>query len=190
MHAAIDAAREAVSRNKIRTKEIKEIKVGVSKSLYERFGALNDQRVKPTTITDAQFSLPYVVVAVIVDGKLDLDSFTDKAIKRNDVLQLMKKVKTEIDPDIEKASPRYPPVPSPARVVIKTKNGKTYEKRVDFAKGSPKNPMTAEELRAKFYYCASYAARPLPKENLRKAVRLVEKLEAVDDVAMIINYLT
>lgn len=189
MHASIDAARAVVNKHNIGPSDIEEITVGVNKTGYDYFGKPVDTKIRPKTATDAQFSMAYVVAASIVDGKLDLDSFTDEAIKRPDVLQLTPKIKTVVDPDIERESPRYPPSASPGRVVIKTKDGKAYEKRVDYAKGNPKNPMTKQELRDKFYHCAAYAARPLPKENLDNVVSLVDKLEEVEDVTKIIPLL-
>ena len=182
MHASIDAARWVVEQHNIEPGDIEQIKIGVNNFGYKLFGQPADAEITPRTVTDAQFSVAYVVAAVIVDGKVDLDSFTDEAIRRPEILQLLRKVETEIDADIDKESPRYPPIASPGRVVIKTKQGKAYEKVVTFAKGNPKNPMTKEELTAKFYHCASHAAMALPKKNLDRVVEMVDNLEELKDI--------
>jgi 2-methylcitrate dehydratase PrpD len=187
LHASIDAARAVVKKHNLGPSDIEYIKVAVNKYGYELFGKPIKTTLK--NITDAQFSAAYVVAAVIVDGKLDLDNFTDEAIRRPDILQLARKIRTEIDPDIERRTPRYPPIASPGHLVIKAKDGKIYEEQVDFAKGNPKNPMTIEELRNKFFHCASYSARPLPRENLDKVVSLVDRLEEIEDVTEIMTLL-
>ena len=88
-----------------------------------------------------------------------------------------------IDPDIDRDSPRYPSVASPGRVRITTRNGNVYETRVDVAKGNPRNPMTIEEIKDKFYHCASHASEPVPKKNLDEVIDRILRLEQVEDVS-------
>jgi len=54
----------------------------------------------PGSPTEAKFSLEYCIASVIIDGKLDLDSFSDAAFCRSEVHQLMEKVVLKISGDI------------------------------------------------------------------------------------------
>jgi len=187
MHPSVTCAIALVKEHNISPNDIEEIKIGINSKAHSLLCKPIELKTKPRTVIDAQFSAPYIVVTAIVDGKVDLSHFTEEAIKRPEILQLLQRVKAEVDPDIDRESPRFPPLPSPSHLRIKTKDGKVYEKRVDIAKGNPKNPMTRQELRDKFYYCAGYSARPLAKDRLDKVVELVDKLEEVDDVSQVIQ---
>ena len=46
----------------------------------------------------------------------------------------------------------------PTRIVATLKDGRMVERLVRFPAGSPKNPMSAAQLRDKFYDCAAHAA--------------------------------
>jgi hypothetical protein len=57
-------------------------------------------------------------------------------------------------------------------------------------KGHPDLPMSMDDCEAKFWNCAPYAARELPRENLEAAVARVRALETLDDVGEIVRLLS
>jgi 2-methylcitrate dehydratase PrpD len=183
MHAAIDAASLVVKRENLAADDIKEIRVGVDAFGCALFGA----PLEVPTQSGAQFNAAYCVSSMIFDGKLDLDSFSAEAIKRTDVIEFMKRIKTVVDPDIEdEVASTYPVMPTPASVTIEKKSGETYKERLQYSKGNINNPMSTEELIDKFYHCAAHAEKLIPKTNLDKVVSLViEGLEDIKDVRVI-----
>ena len=70
-------------------------------------------------------------------------------------------------------------------VDIRVKDGKQYSKTVYYTKGHPKNPMTFEEVVAKFRRCLAFSARPFPEANAERINELVSGLERLDDVSEI-----
>ena len=77
-----------------------------------------------------------------------------------------------------------------ARVTIKMKGGKEFAKRVIDVKGSPKNPMSINDLTVKLRSCLPFSARPLPEKNVERLIELLTHLEKVDDVTRITKLLT
>jgi 2-methylcitrate dehydratase PrpD len=75
----------------------------------------------------------------------------------------------------------------PAVVEIKTKGGRVYSKRVNLVYGHPQNPMSWEDLIQKFRDCASYSAKPIPKENIDQVIEKITKLEGVRDMRKIVS---
>jgi 2-methylcitrate dehydratase PrpD len=65
-------------------------------------------------------------------------------------------------------------------VTITLKNGRTVTKRVREAKGQPKNPLTPDELEAKF---RDSAGRALDVERVLSILYAVRSLETVPDVS-------
>jgi 2-methylcitrate dehydratase len=68
-------------------------------------------------------------------------------------------------------------------------DGKVYSKRVDIAKGHPKNPMTKEEFLGKFRDCAGHTVKELPRENIERVIEMVMNLEEIDDTNRIVKLL-
>jgi len=188
-HNIIDICFDLDKEYNINPDDIEEMTIKVNNNGFRLFGQPTDAKIKPSTICDALFSGRYVAACALIDKKVDLSCFTKDALKRPQVVQLTEKIKMEADPELDKEVAGYPPKVTPAHVTIKLKGGKVYERKQTVAKGNPQKPMTLEELRAKFYHCADYTAKPLPKANLDKAVKLIGRLEEVDDVGEIMRLL-
>ena len=183
----MDAASLVAKEHDIKSENIEAINIGLNTRAY-RLCIPEEVKHKPKTIVDAQFSVPYGVVVALADPKVLLSHYSDEAIKRPDLLALLQRVHSEVNPEIEKVSALK--AASFARVKVKTKDGKEYETQVDVPKGHSQNPMSNEELADKFRDCAANAARPLSKENVEKAMELLFNLEEVDDVRQIIALLS
>ena len=93
----------------------------------------------------------------------------------------MKKVKIEVDPFYTK---RYPTLFG-AEVEIRTKDGNKYISHVDYAKGSPENPMSDEELEAKFRYLTS----TIDKSQTNNIISIINDLEHLSNIRELINHL-
>ena len=67
----------------------------------------------------------------------------------------------------------------PSRVTIRLKNGQTYSREAEHAKGSPEFPMTEAELDEKFFECARHA---IPAVSAQQALENIQKLETLSSV--------
>jgi 2-methylcitrate dehydratase PrpD len=86
--------------------------------------------------------------------------------------------------EFEKASSREI---TPSIVKIKSLKGESRSQRINVPRGHPKNPMTHEELAAKFRDYAAHCARPLNEENLSRLAGIVDHLERLDDLSHLIS---
>ena len=105
---------------------------------------------QPRTGLQAKFSGHYCAAAAWIDGKVDLSSFADAAIPRADVQALMTRT-TLAERSTEGESLETAPVH-----VTLHGDGWTDTIAVDWAPGSPADPMTREQLRGKWRDCASH----------------------------------
>src|SRR5262249_48037925 len=69
------------------------------------------------------------------------------------------------------------------------RDGRRLERRVDRLLGTPELPMSRAQLLEKFWHCAGYAARPLPRERLDPLLPLIERLEGAPDVSALLDRL-
>jgi 2-methylcitrate dehydratase PrpD len=100
---------------------------------------------------------------------------------------MAEKVRVEVDPEIEKVDPVGF---AGAKVVVKTKNGNSYIKRVDHPKGTYQNPMNMEDVIERFNKCVPFGIKPLSKANADQLIEVVNNLENVSDVSVIADLLT
>jgi 2-methylcitrate dehydratase PrpD len=63
---------------------------------------------------------------------------------------------------------------------IQLRDGRTISGSADFGKGSPANPMSYDEVAAKFLDCAAFAK--WPGDNAKAMVSMVRSLESLRDV--------
>jgi 2-methylcitrate dehydratase PrpD len=174
-HASIDAALELSNSQSIAPEAIAEILVYGSKMVSDMVGGAFEIRTNPQV--DAQFSIPYAVAVALMRGKVLLDDFSsDKVKKETPVLELAKKIKVVIDPELPANNI------SSANMTIKMLNGDTLSSRVDSLKGSPSKPMSFDECAGKFRDCLEYSGKASLIENADILIDLLFNLEQRKDV--------
>ncbi|HEY84873.1 MAG TPA: MmgE/PrpD family protein [Chloroflexi bacterium] len=132
-------------------------------------------KYKPETRETADHSLPYVVAAALADGHVLPSSFSDEKLKDPAIWDLLGKIKVIADPEIDALFPGL----KRARVTITTTFGDKYTAKIDYAKGAPENPLTDEELIAKF---RANAEGVLNKEQQDAAIEATWNFEGIEDL--------
>jgi len=175
---ALDAARGLIEEHKIAFDEVAKLEVDVHPDL------LNTVRFhEPTQGFRGKFSLDYVLAAMLLDGRVDLDSFSDAYCNAPRMRESLAKVEINRHPEWpdDTASRRKSPV------TITLKDGRKLSKSVDKVRGSPGNPMTRDELLAKYHGCAS---RVLSAERLERSIVALENLEKLPAARELMDTLT
>jgi len=138
---------------------------------------------KPTQGFRGKFSIDYVLAAMLLDGRVDLDSFTDEYCNAPRMRASLDKVTVNAHtewPD-DAASRRKAPV------TITMKDGRKFTRTVEKVRGSPGNPMTRDELVGKYRSCAS---RVLTGERLERSVAVLETLDMMPAAKDLMDALT
>lgn len=175
---ALDAARGLLVEHGIRFDEVAKLEVDVHPDLLctVRFH-------KPTQGFRGKFSIDYVLAAMLLDARVDLDSFSDAYCNAPRMRASLDKVQVNAhgewadDPVSRRMSP----------VTITMKDGRKFTNRVDKVRGSPGNPMTRDELVEKYRGCAS---RALTAERLERSIAALENLEQLATAKDLIDTLT
>jgi len=186
-HAAVDAILRIRARAQRPAEDIESIRVGVTAPGYQMVCVPEQVRLSPRTIVEAQFSVPYTVSAAWIDGGLGMKHFSDEGLQRSDVLALAARVKPYVDEEIDRDWHRFV---TPGRVIVRFRDGQTMEERVDYPKGHPKNPMPEAEFASKTADCATFAAKPLPRDAATRLSSTVRKLESLADVGELLRIIT
>jgi len=143
-HQPISAALQVCREHNVAAEDVAQILV---ETTTRGADILSDpSKFAPKTKETADHSLPYVIAAAVADGNVLPDSFSDEKLRDPRIWDLLSKIKVIADPEIDALFPRV----KRARVSITTLGGSTHTAQVDHAKGSPQNPMSDEEIIAKF----------------------------------------
>ena len=100
----------------------------------------------PKTRETADHSLPYIVAAALLDGKIWLDTFSEERVLAGDVREVMRKTKVRVNPEFDKVYPEG--IPNRVRVVLA--DGRVEEDESTYPPGHWKNPLDRRGVEEKF----------------------------------------
>ena len=131
------------------------------------------------SIVHAQFNAAYSFARALADGTVDLRTYQKAAIGEPAIVALTRLTDVVSDPAID------PTAIEPARVKITLKDGSVREASSETIKGSPQQPMTRDELLAKFRACLDFGLNATGDQADRLADAIMN-LEKSEDAARVI----
>jgi 2-methylcitrate dehydratase PrpD len=142
----IDAVLALRSAHGLSPDDVVRVTVGVPSVAVDIVLEPADAKRRPTSVVDAQFSLPYGVAVALRHGAAGTIEYSDEVITDPDTAAVMDRVSYQIDPDIDAAYPRQ----WKAWAEIETSRGDVLRHHIDEPKGDPGNPLAEDELETKF----------------------------------------
>jgi 2-methylcitrate dehydratase len=142
--SAIDAA--LALRDQIgNIDEIEAVTIETFDAAVEIIGG-EPEKWRPTTRETADHSLPYCVAVALKDGCVTLDSFDQPHLLDEELMYLLEKIEVVANPRFNDMYPEG----IPTIVRVRVRNRAVYEKEVVYPRGHAGNPMTDQEVEAKF----------------------------------------
>jgi 2-methylcitrate dehydratase PrpD len=164
MQGPIDGVLALVQEHGIQPDEILRIEVAVLEAGWGLVAEPRAQKYNPQSIVEAQFSMPFGAAVAAMYRAAGIDQFTEENLCSRSVQRTLQKVVLAKDSRIEENFPEQ----WPARVEIELNDGRRFEKFIAHPKGDPKNPLSWDELIAKFQSLAA------PVVGLERCEELVE----------------
>jgi 2-methylcitrate dehydratase len=159
----------------LRVQDVDSIDVRIFDVAYKIIGGGEEGEKKLVrTKEEADHSLPYVLSAALIDGKVTPEQYVLQRILRSDVQALLKKV--QIAPSLE-LSKRFPNA-MPCEITVRLRNGKTVAKAVDDYEGFLTRPMSWAGATEKFSLLVSGFIDEARKKEIIDAVAHLENIEA------------
>ncbi|MBN2403897.1 MAG: MmgE/PrpD family protein [Spirochaetes bacterium] len=141
-----------------------------------------ERKRHPKTAIDAKFSIPFTVASALVQGDITLNSFSPHTLTDNRVSSTANKINFTTDNRDWKKS-------IAGTVSMTLKDGRSISKTINAVYGSPENPISRESLIEKFYSCASYSNKKIPKAELKRLTDMILNLESLDDITNLTEFL-
>ena len=169
-HPAIEGVLELLNKNREINKDTIE---KITIKLFSIGSHLEEKR--PQSMESAQYSLPFVIGAIINYGTLIPEHFTEENLKNPEILEIADKVELIYSPELDSFFPRK----IPSEIEIKTISGELYSTIITDPKGDISNPMSLEELLNKF---RALASKRINSETTEKIIKTIMDLENLNNV--------
>ena len=178
LHGAIDAARQL--RSSIAPGDISKIDITVGETVYKH-GWWQPER--PLTPIGAQMNIGYATAAALLDGNVLPEQFTPERLDADDIWKLIAATTVHLDEALAHAdiTERFR-----TDVAVTTRAGAVHQARVVAPHGAPTDPVTNDELVAKFH---SLADRVTNRGRAEAIERAVVGLDDLDDTDYLIDLL-
>ncbi|MGI8552686.1 MAG: MmgE/PrpD family protein [Dehalococcoidia bacterium] len=167
-HRALDAVLALSAEQTIEAADVKRVEVVVS-----RGSAAPLIHPRPRNGLEGKFSMQYCIAAALLDGGVRLDSFLDDAVRRPQAQELLKRVILTEDGAGSGPAEGY------ADVTVLLSNGLRLNRRVDEPRGGPSQPLSWQELVAKFRDCAERVIGIRATEQAIEQIAALDKLPAI-----------
>lgn len=131
----------------------------------------------PKTGLEGKFSLEFAMAMAAIARRATLAEVSDAFVAREDVRAMMKRVAIRVDPG---ADPDGPDDFPRDRLTLTLKDGSRLERKLDFPRGHPSRPVSAEVLWRKFADCVEGA---MPERDAQRLFERLQTLERMDSFA-------
>ena len=168
-------------RKQTKVEDIVAVNIDAYKAACRSAGS-EPEKWDPKTRETADHSIPYLVAVALQDGAVTPASYTPSRIADPTVRPLMQKIRIVENPEF---SQRYP-ASQECKIEVVTTDGRHLVESASFPKGHPQNPISDEELEAKF---RSLVGSQLTEGQVQQALAALWRLEDMKDAGEIIDLL-
>lgn len=176
-HRQVDSLFILIKEHKFTADDVAEILVDVGSTDYE---ACN--RANPEDIELSKFSYQHVLSAVLLDGDIDMDTFTEKKIGDPVFKELRSRIRVVAHPGWGGGSNA-----GISKVTVKLKNGSSLIKEMDQPIGGKKYPLTSAQI-VDLY--RKYTRGILTEEQISITIDMILDMENVQDLSELIDIVT
>jgi 2-methylcitrate dehydratase PrpD len=177
-HSPIELLDNLIQQHKIAAQQVAKITAAVNEGMLLHGGTID----QPKEVIEAQFSLRFSLALRLLEGNNDLPHYLNPAMWSHPaMLEIGKKIELVEDPTA--VGPRR----FACRMTIHCTDGREVSDSLAAPKGGYRNPLSEDELKAKFYRLGESA---LSKDKLDRVVEGVEGIEHIGDISSVLAPVT
>ena len=178
LHPYVDALWRLQGRHGIGAADVERIDCPVAAFIVPIVCEPIAEKTAPASDSHGRVSLQYTLAEALVLGELGKHAYRDESLRNPEILALARRVHYAVDPTF----------PGPGRfkgaVTVTLKDGRSFTEVEEFNRGSLENPMTDDELRAKF---DANASRYLPRMRGDRLVSEIRRLDELPDASVLVG---
>jgi len=179
-HAILDATLALYRQLDLATADagagIAEVVITTNAQTYEDQLSPEAGKRRPAQVVEAQFSIPFLVAAALVYGRVGIGEVA--GVDDPWVLALSERIKGAVREDVPAGW---------AEITIRRIDGRVASAEATNPSGSPEKPLSDTQLYAKFHDCATHAVKPIPEEAVEGAIQFVQQMEDATEVTALVR---
>ncbi len=179
IHAALDALRALMAQGALTQDDIATVEVGVGHMTYVHTA----WDYKPAGVTAAQMNMFFGLACIACGEGASAADYVEANLAEPRRLDFMRRVKVFEDPEIEAMGP---PARHACRMTVTTRDGRPLRTEIIDRRGSPENPVSWDDIEAKF---RGNAASCLTEAKAEQVVALVRDLDTLETTAALTELL-
>ena len=145
-----------------------------------RIMAGDDEKWHPTTRETADHSMPYTVAVALMYGEVDESHFGREFLDNPKLQGLVQKIRVSAWEEADRREPEA----MLCEVEVVTTSGQSFSSEVPYHRGHWKNPMSDQEVEAKF---GSLSRDLLTPSQIDSLLERLWHLEEVDDIGQVVQ---
>ncbi len=157
-------------RKKVAVADIEAINVQTYYTAWSEIGS-EPEKWDPRTRETADHSLPYLLSLGFVDGRITVDSFSVARMRDPVLRDLMRRIKISEN----KSYTQQFPGKLISEIEVLTRSGQRVVETAQYPKGHAKNPMTDEDVEAKFRILCDGLIGKAQQDQLLNALRGIDQ---------------
>jgi 2-methylcitrate dehydratase PrpD len=181
-HAILDAALELYQHLDLATAGagtgLDEVVITANPRTYREQLSPEAAKRRPLQVVEAQFSIPFLVAAALVHGKVGIGEVAQ--VNDPQVLALSRRIVAAVREDAPAGW---------AEIAVRRSDGRRASLETTGPSGSPEKPLSDAQLAAKFRDCAAHAVKPIALQRVEQAIQLVAHLEDNPDATVLVQLL-
>src|SRR6202167_4956641 len=181
LHAAIDAALERRSKDKVSADQIQHIEIDMPEAGYQHGGW---KAVRPLEQIGAQMSVAYTVAVAILDGAVLIDQFSEQRINADDVWNLIDRTDIHHEASYDKL-----PVEDrlTTRVRLTLKDGSTVEKVIAHPRGTGDRQLSDADIVNKYRSLTRAVISPARQTAIEDTVLNLDTVKDISDLTALLT---
>ena len=176
-HSSVDAVLDLAGRHDLKPAEIESILV---ETFHEVTRLVN---YTPRNAIAAQFSIPFALAVALLHGRIAPEDVSEDNLQKPEILKLARKVEVVVDPEINSQFPAK----TIARVTMHTGRG-AFRTTVEYPRGNPENPLSDDDLRAKFRSLTMQIVGEKTCEKLQDAIFDLSRQRDVTSLTLLLAF--
>ena len=166
-HATIDAVADIVRAESLASPDIDGIEIAMGETGYGLVADPAEMKRVPSNVVEGQFSVYFAAAATAEKGGYAWDAYDRLADA--EVRRLMQRTSVTLDQRFGSGMESI--------VSLRTADGRVIERNVPYPKGEPENPMTWDEMQAKFTEWSG------PVIGAERAAQVIESVASLQSLA-------
>ena len=179
IHTALDALADILTAESLAADDVASVEAGLSHMTYVHCA----WRYEGQGVTAAQMNLAYGLAMMALDRVVFVEQFREERLRDPRVLEFIGKVSAHVDPQIDAMGPAFRHA---VRMVVTARDGRRFTREVLYRRGSPENPLKAEDVEYKFRNIARACLADADAARVRDLCLRVERLSSTRELMHIL----